>query len=299
MSSVLRKKIEAGAGIPPTILQFHEFWEPLLAVVNAWAFNTFGPDAKAVCDIRRVVPGNIASSQLEAELAFFFSARTSPGLCAVAVDEIAACTNAAVRLQQSTSDLAGVSPLFQKLLFETSAIELWRLAAGELSGHSVFGSQSPLCDCSQSAGGFDPAERYLMAGFTCVLNDQRARVWVVFLLDYVQRQSVEAQQSPSQQPKTGSEKARDTLRESVKSTMISIEGVLDRIPMTIGQCSRLEIGQLIALPDVDTTRVSLQAETVNGHVDIGECEMGVWKSQRALKLKTPILEPFTRELAKL
>ena len=29
MSLVLRKKIEAGAGISPTILQFHEFWEPL------------------------------------------------------------------------------------------------------------------------------------------------------------------------------------------------------------------------------------------------------------------------------
>jgi hypothetical protein len=43
----------------------------------------------------------------------------------------------------------------------------------------------------------------------------------------------------------------------------------------------------------------LQAETVNGSVDIGQCEMGVWKRQRALKLKTPILEPFTRELAKL
>jgi flagellar motor switch protein FliM len=69
--------------------------------------------------------------------------------------------------------------------------------------------------------------------------------------------------------------------------------------MTIGQCSRLEVGQVIALPDVDTASVSLRAETVNGAVDIGKCEMGVWKQQRALKLKTPILEPFTRELARL
>jgi two-component system OmpR family sensor kinase len=56
---------------------------------------------------------------------------------------------------------------------------------------------------------------------------------------------------------------------------------------------------VIALPDVDTASVSLRAETVNGAVDIGKCEMGVWKQQRALKLKTPILEPFTRELARL
>ncbi len=299
MSSVLRKKIEAGAGIPPTILQFHEFWEPLQAMVNAWLFDTYGPDAKAVCDVRRVVPGNIALSQLDAHLAFYFGARLSPGLCAVAVDEAAACANAALRLQQSTDDLSGVSPLFQKLLFETSAVALWKLAAAGLNEHSVSGAQPPLCDSSQSAGGFDAVQRYLMAGFSCTLGNQRARVWIVFLLEYVQRQSVEAQQSVSRQPRTGSDKARDTLRESVKSTMITLEGVLDRVPMTIGQCSRLEIGQLIALPDVDTARVSLQAETVNGRVDIGQCEMGVWKRQRALKLKTPILEPFTRELAKL
>jgi flagellar motor switch protein FliM len=81
--------------------------------------------------------------------------------------------------------------------------------------------------------------------------------------------------------------------------MITVDGVLNRLTLTIGQCSRLEVGQLIALPDVDTSRVSLRAETVNGTVDIGLCEMGVWKQQRALKLKTPILEPFTRELANL
>ena len=81
--------------------------------------------------------------------------------------------------------------------------------------------------------------------------------------------------------------------------MIRLDGVLERLTLSIGECSRFEVGQLIALPDVDTTRVSLQAETVNGSVDIGQCEMGVWKRQRALKLKTPILEPFTRELAKL
>jgi putative acetyltransferase len=91
----------------------------------------------------------------------------------------------------------------------------------------------------------------------------------------------------------------ETLRASVKSSMITVDGVLHRLSLTIGQCSRFEVGQLIELPEVDTTRVSLRAETVNGHADIGLCEMGVWKNQRALKLTTPIHEPFTRELANL
>jgi flagellar motor switch protein FliM len=81
--------------------------------------------------------------------------------------------------------------------------------------------------------------------------------------------------------------------------MITLNCVLDRLSLTIGDCSRFEVGQVLSLPDVNTARVSLQAETVNGSVEIGHCEMGVWKRQRALKLTTPILEPFTRELAKL
>lgn len=299
MSSVLRKKIEAGAGIPPTILQFHEFWDPMQAKLSAWMFDTYGIELKVIPDARRVVPGNIASSQLDTLLTFAFNARHSPGLCAIAVDETGAASNAAQRLGQTTDDLQGVSPLFQKLLFETSAISLWRLLAAGLNGHSSTHAQAPLADYSQAAGGFDPAQRYLMVGFSCLMGDKRARFWVVFHLDFVQRQALEFEQLATRQRQSGASKSRDTLRESVKSTMITVEGVLDRIPMTIGQCSRLEVGQVITLAEVDTARISLQAETVNGSVDIGQCEMGVWKRQRALKLKTPILEPFTRELAKL
>src|SRR3990167_755652 len=70
MSSVLRKKIEAGAGIPPAILQFHEFWDPLQAKVAAWIFDTLGIETKAVPETRRVVPGNIASAQFESLSSF-------------------------------------------------------------------------------------------------------------------------------------------------------------------------------------------------------------------------------------
>ncbi|MDP1554806.1 MAG: FliM/FliN family flagellar motor C-terminal domain-containing protein, partial [Hyphomonas sp.] len=289
----------AGAGIPPTILQFHEFWEPLQSKVAAWIFDTFGIETKAVPDARRVVPGNIASNQLDSLLAFGFNAKFSPGLCAIAIDEAGAAMNAAQRLQQGADSLEGVSPLFQKLLFETPAFALWRLIASGFSDHTVLGSHAPLSELSQAAGGFEPTHRYLMVGFTCTLDGKQARFWVIFDLDYVQRRAIEFEQQAARQRHAASSQGRGALRESVKSSMITIEGVLDRIPMTIGECSRLEIGQIIVLPDVDTARVSLQAETVNGTVDIGHCEMGVWKRQRALKLKTPILEPFARELAKL
>lgn len=299
MSSVLRKKIEAGAGMPPTILQFHDFWEPLQLKVASWILETFGIETKAVPETRRVVPGAIARNHIDGLLSFVFSSKFSPGLCAIAIDEPGAAMNASQRLQQGADSLEGVSALFQKLLFETPAFSLWRLIASDLAGHTVLGTHAPVSEPAQAAGGFEPAQRYLMVGFSAEQDGRQARVWAIFNLDYIQHLAADFAEHADQQRQSGSLQSRGALRESVKSSMIRIEGVLDRITMTIGECSRLELGQLISLQDVDTANVTLQAETVNGSVDIGICEMGVWKRQRALKLKTPILEPFTRELTKL
>ncbi len=299
MSSVLRKKIEAGAGIPPTILQFQDFWDTLQAKVSAWTFETFGVESKGIPVARKVSPGNIAGNQLDNLLTFVFNSKFSPGICAIAIDEPGAALNAAHRLNQAADSADGVSPLFQKLLFEMPVMALWRLVASGFSDHRLLGSQTPFAELSQATGGFESAHRYLMIGYNCGTGEPSGRLWIVFDLDYVQRLALQFQQDAALQRQAASQRGGGALRESMKLSTIKIEGVLDRIAMTIGECSRLEVGQLISLPDVDTATVRLQAETVNGNIDIGQGEMGVWKRQRALKLKTPILEPFTRELAKL
>ncbi|MEQ9505275.1 MAG: FliM/FliN family flagellar motor C-terminal domain-containing protein [Hyphomonas sp.] len=298
MSSVLRKKIEAGAGIPPSILKFQDFWDSLQTKVSAWLFDTFEVETRAVPSDRRAVPGNLAASQLDGLLSFVFKEKISPGLCAVAIDEPGATMNAGLRLQQDSASMEGVSELFRKLLLETPAAQLWRSVASGMEGHMAAGLQAPCSDYTVAAGGFDPAQRYLMVGFKFTRNEQPAQVWLVFHFDYVQRHALEFQAKAASRP-AGTGQGSVSLRASVKSSTITLNGVLDRLSLTIGECSRLEVGQVLSLPDVNTARVSLQAETVNGTIDIGHCEMGVWKRQRALKLTTPILEPFTRELAKL
>lgn len=299
MSSVLRKKIEAGAGIPSAILQLDDFWQTLQKQVATWIAGTLGMETAAVMETRGVVSGPVVTGQLDGLLSFVFNSNYSPGLCAIAVDESTATLNASQRLQQPLGELGGVSELFRKLLLETPTSNLWNAIAADLSGHLSLGSQAPFSDYSSASGGFDQAQRYLMIGFRAADASQVARIWVVFHLDYVQRNATEFELQAARMRNPSSGQGRETLRESVKSSMITVDGVLERLTLTIGQCSRFEVGQLIALPEVDTTRVSLRAETVNGNVDIGLCEMGVWKHQRALKLKTPILEPFTRELANL
>ncbi len=284
MSSVLRKKIDAGVGMPPAILQFDDFWEPLQANVASWFSGAYAIETRAIPEARRMVQGDIARSHLEKLSYFIFNSRFSPGLCAIGVDEVGVTLNAHHRLQQPSDNLEGVSELFRKLLLETPVVDLWRLVSSELADHRASGAQAPLTDFSAAAGGFAPAQRYLMVEFAAPKDGQIARICIVFHFDYLQHAADEFQQTAARrrEASVGKGQGGDTLRKSVKSSMIKLEGVLDRLTLSIGECSRFEVGQLIALPDVDTTRVSLQAETVNGSVDIGQCEMGVWKPQRAL-----------------
>lgn len=298
MSSVLRKKIEAGAGIPPTILQYQDFWDLLQLKVGVWLFDALGVESKPAFEARRVVPGNVARSQLEGLQSLVFNSKHSPGLCGVGLDEAGAALNAGQRLQQTGDDFAGASALFLKLLFETPGVSLWRSVASQLEGHNPTTPHAPMSDYPAAAGGFDPTQRYLTIGFSFAAGAARARLWLVFHLDYVLRHALEAQDKASER-RSASEHGQQALRASVRASTITLDGVLDRLPMTIGECSRLEVGQLLPLPEADAGRVTLLAETVNGSVAVGQAEMGVWKRQRALKLTTEILEPFTRELAKL
>ena len=299
MSSVLRRKIEDRAGIPTAVLQLDDFWHTLQKRVSSWMTDMLGAETPAVLETRNVVPGTEAASQLEKLQCVVFNGDYSPGLCAVAVDEFTATLNASQRLQQPLSELSAISELFRKLLLETPISVIWNSLVTELAGHVSLGANAPFSDYSAAAGGFTPTQRYLMIGFSAPRDNEIVRMWVVFHLDYVLRNAQELELQAARMRKSSAGAGSETLRASVKSSMIAIEGVLDRLTLTIGQCSRFEVGQLIALPDVDTSRVSLRAETVNGNVDIGLCEMGVWKQQRALKLKTPILEPFLRELESL
>ena len=70
-----------------------------------------------------------------------------------------------------------------------------------------------------------------------------------------------------------------------------------REPLTLGACSRLEVGQVLELPGTESGQLSLYAETMNGNVAISQGELGVWKGHRALKLSEPLLDSFIKEIA--
>lgn len=296
MSSVLRKMMGAGSGLPPTILRYQDFWDNLHQAASAWATEALDGSLVQQPEVRRVYDGAAALEALERRTAFFFNSMVSPGLCAVATDAPGAARVVARRLNQDFESAKEASSLFLKLMFEAPAVSLWRGVSGGLEGHEADTFMSPLCDPVQVAGNFEPDSRYLVVAYSVMPEALRSQIWFVFDLDYLMGCAHEAERRTSdhKRPVTSS-----LVRDSVMASPIRVEAVLDKISMTIGECSRLKVGDLIPLPDTDPRSVLLNAETVSGQIEIGQCELGVWKRQRALKITEPMLEPFSQEVAKM
>lgn len=296
MSSVLRKKLESRSGLPPTILGYHEFWETLHQAVCAWADEAMDGTVPEEPDVRRMYNGGGLLEILEHQTTFFFHSMHSPGICAIATNEAGAARIVAKRLGQDFESAQETSALFMKLMFETPAVSLWRGAARLLEGHDADTPASPLSDPAHAAGHVQADSRYLAVAYRVMPAALQSQIWIIFDLDFIMSCAHGAQRRAAEHRRPSPSKV---LRESALRSSINVEAVLDKISMTIGECSRLEVGDLIPLPDTDPGSVRLNAETVNGQIEIGQCEMGVWKRQRALKLKQPVLEPFTQEVAKM
>lgn len=296
MSSVLRKKLESRSGLPPTILGYHEFWETLHQTVSAWADEAMDGTVPEEPDVRRMYNGGGLLEILEHQTTFFFHSMYSPGICAIATNEAGAARVVAKRLGQDFESAQETSALFMKLMFEAPAVSLWRGAARLLEGHDADTGASPLSDPTQAAGHVQADARYLAVAYRIMPAALQSQIWIIFDLEFIMSCAHGAQRHAAEHRRLSTSKV---LRESALRSSINVEAVLDKISMTIGECSRLEVGDLIPLPDTDPGSVRLNAETVNGQIEIGQCEMGVWKRQRALKLKQPVLEPFTQEVAKM
>jgi len=298
VSAVLRKKIESGAGIPPSILQLQQFWLQLQTRTRDWARETYGTEASITLGSRRVVNGQDAQRALDAELAFYFSGEASPGLCAMAIDNAGAARNAAARMNQDADSLTDASPLFLKLLAEQAAIVLWGNVSGGLLNARASKS-SPIADPKVAAGKFDTSSRYLQVEYQLQLGEQVSRVWFAFSFDFMQQFARDSLRHIADQKVQARHHSQKTLSDSVRASTITLDAVLDRMSLTIGECSKLEVGTILPLSGADAGKLSLSADTINGSVDIGSGELGVWKRQRALKLRTPILDSFAQEIADL
>ena len=291
--------IDAGSGVPPSIKQMQSFWEQMQTITQDWMLEIFGTTTDLKIDCQQVIDGGAARDFMELHLSFFFASKISPGLGAISIENHGAIQIAASRMQQDPDSMADASQLFLKLLCEDPAVSLWQRMAAWLEGHRPETGQPAQCELSSAAGGFGPDSRYLKFALSFEMDGKSSRIWLIFHFDYLQQIASDFRAHAIAGTGSKSTSRRNALRDTIRTSTLTLDVVLERLSMTIGECSRLETGQVIPLSDIDTGRLSLCARTLNDQIDIGHGEMGVWKQQRALKLHTPVLEEFVREMAAL
>lgn len=80
---------------------------------------------------------------------------------------------------------------------------------------------------------------------------------------------------------------------------VPLKIVLDNCPMTVGDCSRLKIGQTIDLIGASLDKLDIRAETKSGATSVGQAVLGVYKQNKAIKLLEEPNSDFLNNLAEL
>nr|WP_233343317.1 FliM/FliN family flagellar motor C-terminal domain-containing protein [Hyphomonas sp. Mor2] len=289
---MLRKKLESSGGVPPRVLQNKPFWTTLEHTVSTWLNGVLQDEGDLRLQSREVSPGAALADDLFGAYVYGFRNEDRDFVVAVSIDNLVAARFAAQKMQQDASRLAEAPQLFLQLLLEPPASEL---SAALAATFDMLGEDGE----PPQAAAFETLEvegNCLIVYYLCDLEGQAFRIGVALKLDAVLAIANSAgDDSPGGGAVTGDAKSFSQPR--VQNSSVQLDVVLDRLPMTVADCLRLEEGSVISLPGTHRSKLTITANTVEGPVDIAEGELGVWKHQRAVRLKSPIDPAFLREVA--
>ena len=308
MSSVLQKKIEAAGGLPPAVRLCDALWATLSSAIGHWAKDVYGLTIIPSISSQKVLTGSQPAQSFEGSYAFVSVSEAVGPVVAVAINSMGARKYAATRLRQDASTLKSAPDLFLRLMSEHAARGLWSRVVASATQQAT-ASPPHLADFSASGDTFSQDITYLSVVYTLGGDggedswlmeggDDAPEIQLVLKMDDVKKLVRTLQERV--EPKTApDETGRDVLRERVRSTTVVLDAVLESMSMTIGECSQLEVGQVITLPNAKMDKLVLSADTVSGSLPISQGELGAWKGFRALKLRSPVPEDVIREIAEI
>ncbi len=86
------------------------------------------------------------------------------------------------------------------------------------------------------------------------------------------------------------------MRRSLDEALVPVRAVVETCRMSVADCTRLHIGQIIQLPGVSLQSVKLETKMKAKSVDFGVGALGIYKSHRAIKLAEDICYEFSQEV---
>ena len=290
---MLRKKLESSGGVPPRVIQNTAFWKALEGTVATWIQSVLGEECQVRLQSREVSPGAALADDLFGAYTYGFEFPANEFVVAVSIDNLIAARYAGAKMQQDAASLAEAPQLFLQLLLETPAKELCETVV------TTFDMDGPEGELPQSAS-FDTLEikgNCVLVYYLAELEGQAVRVGVALKLDAVLALTNSAGSDSKGGGALSGPKAGSLSQPRVQNSSVQLDVVLDRLPMSIADCARLEAGTVITLPGTDRAKLKITAKTVDGPVEIADGELGVWKHQRAVRLKSPIDPAFIKEVS--
>jgi len=293
VSGVLRKKLESSGGLPPSVLQNQAFWMSLEGVIANWLDEILGGENQLRLQSREVCRGKALNEDLFGAYLYGFDNPANNFIVAVSIDNLIAARVAAGKLEQSPDSLAEAPQLFLQLLLETPASDLANRVSS-VFGMTAEGEEGPE---SVSFETMDVEGSCLLIYYLCDIEGQAIRIGVALKLDKVIAYATTSGDGVASADGAADLNAAGLSEPRVQNSSVRLDVVIDRVPMSIAECARLEPGSVISLPGTDRAKLIISAKTVDGPVDIAMGELGVWKHQRAVRLKTDIEPTFLQEVA--
>lgn len=311
MSSVLLKKIRSAGGIPPAVQHCAPLWSGLEKASETWAKAVFDRDLVAEVVQKTAMTGKDAEPLIHERFGYICLPYTTTGLRAIALDRQVAVRYAGLKLKQPAEKLTASPALFLRLMCDQPARLLWKGLADAVQIGPALPSDFSVADPAGIPDSIEADTRFLKVVVSLAEEGGEEDEWLLeggeelpelhlyydfkSLADF----AVKAQKAAPRDVRHASAAGEQNLRKQIRNSTIQLDAVLERLSMTIADCSRLEVGQVLALPDVEPGVLSVCAETMRGSVAISQAELGTWKGKRALKFTAPILESYAQEIAQI
>lgn len=293
MTTVLRKKLESSGGLPPRVLKNRSFWMTLESVIAKWLDEIVGGENKVRLQSREVCRGKALPDDLFGAYLYGFESVAEEFIVAVSVDNLIAARVAAAKMEQDPAELAEAPQLFLQLLLESSAHGL------SLAAATAFGMVNEDGEGPESVA-FDALEvegNCLLVYYLCDIDGQAVRIGIALKLERALALAKSADDGIANAESEDGPVSQSLSQPRVQNSSVCLEIILDRIPMNIADCVRLKPGSIIPLPGTSQSKLTVAAKTVDGPVDVAQGELGVWKHQRAVKLKSNIDQAFIQEVS--
>lgn len=265
----------------------------LETVVANWLNDTLGGENQLRLQSREVCRGSALNEDLFGAYLFGFASDQPDFIVAASIDNLIAARVAAGKLQQDAASLAEAPQLFLQLLLEKPAMELATCVA------AAFGAIDEDSEGLESVAldALDVEGSCLLIYYLCDIEGQAIRIGVALRLDRVIAYATKVGDGVASAEAAGGRNAARLSEPRVQNSSVQLDVIIDRVPMSVADCVRLEPGSVITLPGTDRSKLTISAKTVDGPVDIAIGELGVWKHQRAVRLKTEIEPTFLQEVS--